>query len=429
MIGKVRDGMLSLKGNMDYFGFRIADFGSRRANNKVAFRFSAIATIFLIVCVWPLDAQTSQQQYQQAIDALYNLDFSIGQAAFESLTQKEPDNPDFWNGLGSSLWLKILYDQQKLDMENYSGSQFGTKDARETINPADEKRLRDTIQIAIGKANALLRRNPDDVHALYALGVANATLGSFEATARRAYVAAHSKAKTARDYHQKVLKLDPNYNDARLSVGVYDYVISQIPGVLRIILFPFGVSTNGKEAGIQNLEVAALKGNHASIDAKMLLVVVYNREKKYDQALRLISELHARYPRNFLFELSEGSINGKMKNWDAAVQIYQGVLSKILLKQDGYDRLRSTPVLLQLAKGNVERSHSDAAVESFGKVVAARDATDNEKADAHIWMGKIFDSGGRRDQALAQYDAVLKLICDSGYKDEAQKLKRRPLKE
>jgi len=43
-------------------------------------------------------------------------------------------------------------------------------------------------------------------------------------------------------------------------------------------------------------------------------------------------------------------------------------------------------------------------------------------------MGKIYDSGGQRAQALQQYDAILALNCDEDIKAQAQQFKRRPFK-
>ena len=165
MMGVERDGILSRKGIM-----------------------LLRPIIFLLVCslfVQPLAAQNARQLYEEATDALYNLDFSTAQQGYETLTRQYPDNPDYWNALASSTWLKITYDQQKLNIESFSGSgSFGTRDSSEKVNPQDEKRLREIVATAMSKAQSLLKKNPNDFQALYALGVANATLASFEGTVK-----------------------------------------------------------------------------------------------------------------------------------------------------------------------------------------------------------------------------------------------------
>jgi tetratricopeptide (TPR) repeat protein len=406
MIGVEREGMLSLKGIM----LRL--------------------TLILLLCallVQPATAEDARQLYSESTDALYNLDFSTAQHGYETLTREYPENPDYWNAMASSTWLKITYDQQKLNIESFSGKgTFGTRDSKEGVSPEDEKRLRDTVATAMSKAEAILDKNPNDIHALYALGIANATLASFEGAVKRSYLTAHSRAKTARNLHQQVLKLDPTFDDARLSVGTYDYVIGVIPGFFRFLLAPFGIRGAGKDAGIRQLEAAAAKGKTASTDARMVLTVVYAREKKYDEALRLINELHGKYPRNFLFELAKASIYGKMKKWDDAVHVYEQVLAKVHAKKDGYDRLREARVYSFLGSADIDRMQFEKAGDDFAHVVSIKDATPNEKANAYLWMGKIFDSKKDRTSAVQQYDLLLGLDCDPGLKSEAQKYKRRP---
>jgi len=344
------------------------------------------------------------------------------------LTHDYPDNPDYWNALAASIWLRIMYDQQKLNVESFSASSLGTKESRDAVKPADEKRLRETIATAIAKCDAMLKKNPKDIRALYAKGIANATLASFEASAKRSYLSAGSKAKVARDLHQQVLEMDPTFDDARMAVGMFNYVVGVIPGFVRLLLLPLGIRSAGKEVGIEQLETAAAKGKNTSTDARMMLIVVYNREKRYDDALKIVSELHTRYPRNFVFELAKASTYGKMKRWDDAVGTYEQILSKVESKKDGYERLAVHKVYYSLGTSNVERAQLASAVDAFAHVTKSKDATVDDKASAFLWIGKIYDSGGQRPQALQQYDAILALDCDSNIKAQAEQFKRKPFK-
>ena len=408
MIGNVRDGMLSLKGNM-------------------VRRFLQFCALVWVCCL-PATAADPKLIYDQSTDALYNLDFNTAQRGYETLTHDYPNNPDYWNALASSIWLRIMYEQQKLNLESFSGSSLGTADSRDAVDSAVEKRLRETLTVAIEKADALLKKNPKDVRALYAKGISYGTLASFEATAKRSYFSAGSKAKTARDLHEQVLALDPSFDDARMSIGAYNYVVGVIPGFVRFLLLPLGIHSAGKDLGIQQLETAAEKGKNASTDARMLLIVVYSRERRYEQALNVVSELYAKYPRNFVFELTKASTYGKMKRWDDAVRTYEDVLMKVESKRDGYDRLSAARLYYVLGTSNVERLQIQPALDAFGKVVNAKDAPVDEKANAYLWMGKIYDSANDRPQALQQYDSILALDCNPEIKEQAQRYKRTPFK-
>ncbi len=297
-------------------------------------QFIVILSLFFLLVQSALAAD-AKQTYEEATNALYNLDFTTAEHGFETLTHDYSDNPDYWNGLASAIWVRITFNQQKLNIESFSGRSLGTRDSKDTVNPADEKRLRETVGIAIQKAETILKKYPSDVRALYAKGISQGTLAAFEATVKRSYVSAHGKAKEAHDLHQQVLKLDPTFNDAQLGVGAYDYVVGVLPGLLRFVLSPLGVRSAGKDIGIQELEAVAAKGKIASTDAKMILVVVYTREKRYEEALKLLEELHSRYPRNFPFELAKASLYGKMQRWNDAERVYENPFK--------HGRLRTPP--------------------------------------------------------------------------------------
>ena len=111
--GNERDGMLSLKGIM---------------LSLTLFAFALFAQ-----SVFAADAK---QVYEQATNALYNLDFNTAEHAYEMLTRDYPDNPDYWNALASAIWVRITFNQQKLNIESFSGATLGTKDSRDNVNPA-----------------------------------------------------------------------------------------------------------------------------------------------------------------------------------------------------------------------------------------------------------------------------------------------------
>ena len=372
-------------------------------------------------------AADPEQNYADGVHQLYSLDFAASEASFRSLTKDHPENPDYWNALASSYWLKTLYDQQKLNMESFSSKdRFGTMDSKETVTEAEEKQLRVTLEKALAAAEAILKKDPKNTRALYAKGASYATLASFEATIRRSWLSAARKAKTARNLHKDVLKLDPNFNDARTSVGIYNYAVGSLSWGARMLVGVVGLGGDGKEAGIRDLEIAAAKGIRAAVDARMLLVVVYSREQKYDKALKLLDELHAKYPRNFMLEMSKASLYTKMKRWDLAAQSYRHVTEKIAARKDGYERMRIEKVYYELANSEFQAQKFDEATRTFGLVTSGSTATASEKAHAHLWMGRMSDSRRNRADALKHYNAVLGLDVDSEIKSDAQRLIRKP---
>ena len=213
-----------------------------------------------------------------------------------------------------------------------------------------------------------------------------------------------------------------------MSVGAFNYVVGVLPGFIRAPLLLLGLRSAGKDVGIQQLETAAAKGKTTATDARMTLIVVYTRERKFEQALQMAKELHGRYPRNFVFEMAEASTYGKMKRWDDAVRTYELILGKVHGRKDGYEKLAANKVYYSLGTSNVERLQLDPALDAFRHVVGDKEASDDDKANSFLWMGKIYDSRAQREQALQQYDAILGLNCDSNTKSQAEQFKHRPFK-
>ena len=79
------------------------------------------------------------------------------------------------------------------------------------------------------KALALVARNKNDADAQYFLGAFYGVMAGYEASTARKFFAAMRNGSRSVDAHEKVLKLKPDYYDAYLSVGMYDYIVGTLP--------------------------------------------------------------------------------------------------------------------------------------------------------------------------------------------------------
>src|SRR5213594_652623 len=95
MSGNERDGMLSLKGIM--LSLTLYAFG------------------LFAQSVFAADAK---HVFEEATNALYNLDFNTAERDYETLTRDYPDNPDYWNALASAIWVRIRSEEHMSELQS-----------------------------------------------------------------------------------------------------------------------------------------------------------------------------------------------------------------------------------------------------------------------------------------------------------------------
>src|SRR5262249_40938408 len=97
----------------------------------------------------------------------------------------------------------------------------------------------------------------------------------------------------------------------------------------KILLFIGGVH-GSKNEGIDILEKVANEGNYSRDQAKVMLIVIYNREKKLDESLKLLEGLSSQYPRNTLFPLEKGMVLAEMSRFRDSIQVFEEMLKNPL---------------------------------------------------------------------------------------------------
>jgi tetratricopeptide (TPR) repeat protein len=153
---------------------------------------------------------------------------------------------------------------------------------------------------------ARVAADPRNASAQFDLGAAIGIRASYIATVEGGVLGAFRAAREAYAAHEKVLALDPARRDAGLIVGTYRYVVSGAAFPLRWAAYMAGLD-GGRQKGLQLVEAAAEYRSENQAEARMALVLFYNRERRYDEALTQLTKLRAQYPRNRLLWLESGA--------------------------------------------------------------------------------------------------------------------------
>ena len=155
------------------------------------------------------------------------------------------------------------------------------------------------------------------------------------------------EATAARHANEQVLEIDPNLVDARLVLGVNQYVVGSLPFYMKLIGFLNGFHGD-KEGGIRELEMVAEHGVQDKFDAKVLLAVIYRRERRPEKAIPLLEELAARFPRNYLFLFEQVQMYSDLGDKQSACESWQ--ISKDVDTSARRD-LRSCPLKSSSSRG------------------------------------------------------------------------------
>ena len=224
-------------------------------------------------------------------DALLNLDYDAARETFKEIIHEFPDEPVGPRMLAWTTWLETLNKSRLQQGAIYSSQSF-----TQSVSQPDAKTVqefRDATRRAEQLARALVQRKPHDPQALYELGSVETLNASFAMTAQGRYLAALRDASSGVDKLREVLKLDPNFHDAELTIGLYDYVLGSLPLAAKLATSFLG-ERGSKKRGLQALERVAKEGYWEHDDAK-LLVMAFTRAKS-DSLNRLC--YHASYKRS-----------------------------------------------------------------------------------------------------------------------------------
>jgi tetratricopeptide (TPR) repeat protein len=241
---------------------------------------------------------------------------------------------------------------------------------------------------------------------------------SFEEAVERRHFAALRDGNDAVNHHREVLKLDPKYVDAQITIGLYEYVVGSLPLPVKIIAGATGYR-GSKKRGLAMLEQVAREGRWAQDDAKTVLVLLYTREKRFEDVLKLTRELSAKYPRNYLLRLetadalvSLAGVKRKQKDVAGAVQAEKeafATFDELLRDRNVRDAAARALDLIHFKYGEVllMAGYNDRAAKEFLTATKVDRAEAGLVTMAHLYAGHSYDVAGKREEALAQYKEVL----------------------
>lgn len=363
---------------------------------------------------------------REAYEHFYNLDFPGAVERFERFHGAHPGDPQATALLLNAVLFQELYRLDMLDTTFYANDGFLTGRHATAEDPKTRDWILGLADEAVREADWRIGKNPKDIDAYYARGWARSLKCAYVAMVERAYGAGFRLATKAKDDEAHVLQLDPDYVDAKLVVGVYEYVVGALPWPFKLLIGFAGI-TGSKSRGLEMLNDAGNRGVITRMESKTVIALFLRREARYKEAIEVIRGLKDQYPHDFLFCLEEANLRKDDGQGMTAVAAYREMISKSA-KAGYFPEARLELAYFGLGDALRGQRHFGEAAQAYEQAAATRNVGPELKIRSLLAAGECRDVNGERQLAVRDYQSAIAAGPDTSRADTARKHLRNAYK-
>ena len=385
--------------------------------------FAAAALLPCPAAANPRSTEWLRAGYQSA----YNLDFDDAVASFRRAVEADPADPAAYRAIAAITWMNLMYARGALSADEFLSS-LPESNTGMTPPPADQAAtFRQNIDKAIELAEAQVRRLPRDAGAHFNLGSARGLLAAYTVSIEGSLFGAIGLARGAYKAQERVLELDASRKDAAFFTGSYRYAVASSSSVKRWLAYLAGFAGD-RDLAIRMLQESAAYPSDVQADARILLVLVCNKERRYDEALRLLEGLRRDFPRNRLLWLESGAADMRAgRPARALVSLDAGIA---MFERDSRKKAFGESAMWHGKRGAAHAALGDRPkAEADLRTALASEGRAWVHGRCHLELGKLADLSGNRTAATAEYRMAVALCGkdrDPIGRSEAERLLLRP---
>jgi len=363
-------------------------------------------------------------QVRAAYHDFYSLDFADAVERFQQFHLAHPGDPQATAYLLDALVFQELYRLDLLDTTFYANDGFLSGRHATEEDPSKRSQIFSLSDEAVHEADWRLSRNPNDVDALFARAWVRALRCTYVAMVERGFATGFRLATKAKDDASRALQIDPEYVDAKLITGVYQYVVGALPWPFKLMIGFAGI-TGSKSTGLAMLWDAANHGVITRMEAQTAIALFLRREAKYKEAIEVVRGLKAEYPHDFLFCLEEANLRKDAGEGMAAAEAYRQILNDAA--KPGYFAT-SKLELADFGLGDALRGqrHFEEAAQAYEHAAATAGVGAELKIRSLLDAGQSRDMAGQRPLAVRDYQEAIDAGPNTSRGDQARKYLRNP---
>lgn len=376
---------------------------------------SFVLIVVLLPAVTPSEAAASQTNSTDpvavAIDHLRNLEYEQAIQQLQSWLEAHPEDLRAYNYLGISVLYQEMFRRGVLESRVYGQGGDIFKASKVAVTPEFQQQLLSVLEKAQSLADARANAEPRDKDALYWAGVTHGTRATYHFTLRKEYMPALHESTDALKLHRRLLELDPHYVDAYLIVGMNNYIVGSLPWYIKVMASLTGRHGDRAE-GIRQVKRVTEQGNYAREDARLMLAVLYQREKMYREALQVYEDMARDHPRNYLLPCEIAALHGSLNEWSLAAETYDSLLERHRTGQPGYAHIPLARMLYLSGEAYERLDRPETALSRYSEA-GALTGGDRYSYLAQLRAGDVLVHLQRNEEARACYTRVAEATPDS----------------
>jgi|TARA_Y100000031_G_scaffold155891_1_gene208170 hypothetical protein len=259
---------------------------------------------------------------------------------------------------------------------------------------------------AVRLSAARLDVRETDAEAHYYMGVALIDLARIYAYRGR-YLKAGGSGEDGRKHLERALELDSSMIEVMYPLGLYNYYSDFGSTILKLLSWLWFVPTGDATLGRKYLHELAESDSIQRWNARFILANIntYHRPVDYAIAETLVTGLHERFPGNRIvhFELIE-------LYYESGRYAEAAREADVLANRPKTNRLfegRGNVARIWQARALIRLGQSEQALKALARVPASGQMPSWGSAWLHLTRAQAYDTLGRRDEALADYRAIL----------------------
>ena len=247
----------------------------------------------------------------KAFFRLYNFDFKGAHTILNENIRLNPADPLSYSVQSAAYLFDEMYRLRILETEFFTDDNKISGKQNLKADPEIRNEIYQSLGQARQKAMARINANPSDRDALFAMCMSAGVETDYTAFIERRQWRGLKMARQANEYAQRLLNMNPPFYDAYHTSGTIEYIVGSLPFFLRWFIH-FDQIEGDKNIGIQNLKTVAQHGRYFGPFARILLAVIYMREKNNQQAEQLMAGLCREFPENPLYKKELATIRVKL---------------------------------------------------------------------------------------------------------------------